>query len=199
MNLDVYVLHDGSFRQRVQRTWHGVPVEIFVNPEAAVLNYFEVEARDGRPHTAHMLATGVVIHGDTSDRLSALRAKAREYLETPPSWSNAELTQARYGAATLIEDALDKRSSDPETAMRLLTQAMESTLTYWFKQRGSNIPRAKQVLSYVDLLDPDLGLLVRDFWGARPLEERWSVALALADRVLETRGFFDWESERQDV
>ena len=61
VNLDVYVLHDGSFRQRVQRTWHGVPVEIFVNPEAAVLNYFEVEARDGRPHTAHMLATGVVI------------------------------------------------------------------------------------------------------------------------------------------
>jgi len=198
-DIDLYVLHDQPFRQRIQRTFGGVPVEIFVNPESAVLRYFDEEAKDGRPLTAHMLATGVALLGRDDPRFQALRERARARLESRPSWTAAELTQARYGAATLVEDALDRRSADPETAMRLLGVAMSSTLSYWFKRRSSNIPRAKEILPEVDRIDPELGRLFRAFWGDGSREVRWTAALSIADRVLETRGFFDWESEPQDV
>src|SRR5689334_9007826 len=60
-DIDLCVLHNDPFRQRVQRRFQGVPFEIFVNPEGAILEYLESEARAGRPVTAHMLATGVVL------------------------------------------------------------------------------------------------------------------------------------------
>ena len=198
-DIDLFVLHDAPFRQRLQRTFREVPFEIFVNTESSVLAYFEKQASEGRPVTAHMLATGAVVLGESEPRLEALRAKARTHLETPPSWSAEVLTQARYGAATLVEDALDRRASDPETAMRILGNAMEKVVTFWFKGRGKNIPRSKEVLGEIDRLDPALGRLFRDFWGDGTVEARWSAALAIADEVLGTRGFFEWDSERLDA
>jgi hypothetical protein len=191
------VLHDGPFRQRVQRIFLGTPVEIFVNPEPAVVRYFEEEAREGRPVTAHMLATGVPLVGANDPQYVALCRTAQGHLDTAPSWSDGELTQARYGAATLVEDALDRRFHDPHTALRILANAMDATLAYWFKQRGRYIPHSKQILPELESLDASLAALFRSFWSEDPIDRRWAAALEVADRVLDARGFFEWESDRQ--
>ena len=198
-DLDLYVLHDAPYRQRVQRWFQGVPAEIFVNPESAVLGYIERGALDGRPCTAHMLATGVVLLVTDDTRLEALRRRAQESLDTPPKWSDAQLVSARYGPATLVEDALDKREVDAETAIRLLGEAMDATLSYWFKSHGRYVPRPKDRLAEIEANDPQFGRLFRRFWGDYSLSERWDAALELADRILETRGFFDWESAQEPV
>ena len=46
-----------------------------------------------------------------------------------------------------MEDALDKREADPETAMKLLGMAMEAVVSLWFKRLGRYQPRHKDVLA----------------------------------------------------
>ena len=172
-DIDLYVLHDASFRQRVQRHFNAVPVEIFVNPETAVRGYIEKEAIEGQPITAHMFATGVPIVGSDDARFQSLLRLARESLDTAPAWSELQLAQARYGAATLVEDALDRREPDPETAMRILGNAMDAVISYWFKSRGDYQPRNKDVLAAIGDKDPEFGRLCGVFWGDRSTSERW--------------------------
>ena len=198
-DLDLYVLHDAPFRQRVQRWFGGVPVEMFVNPEAAVLEYMVTEAREGRPLTAHMLATGVVVFAKDPDRMSELRRHAQESLDTPPTWSELDLVRTRYAAASLVEDAVDKRDTDPVTAMRLLGIAMEAALTYWFKRRGEYQPRTKDTLAGIADADPVLGHLLSRFWETAALPDRWEAGLVATERILGTTGFFEWESDQELV
>ncbi len=39
-DLDIYVVHERPYRQRLQRWFGDVPVEIFVNPIRAIREYF---------------------------------------------------------------------------------------------------------------------------------------------------------------
>ena len=59
------MIHRGSFRQRVQKFFSGVPAEIFVNPPSGIEKYFTEEHAVRRPLTAHMLATGFVVTEQT--------------------------------------------------------------------------------------------------------------------------------------
>jgi hypothetical protein len=198
-DIDLYVLHDAPFRQRVQRRFSGIPVEIFVNTVTSVLGYLDDEEKDGRPSTAHMLATGVVLRGEHDPRMGELQGRAQQSLASRPEWKEPDLVGDRYGAATAIEDALDRRSTDPETAMRLLMRGVDGALSYWYKKHRAFIPREKELLSRVVEGDQELDRLMRRFWGDHSYAERWDAGIDIADRVLETRGFFEWESERDSV
>ena len=83
--------------------------------------------------------------------------------------------------------------------MRLLTRALDALTSYWFKKQGVNQPRQKEVLSAIAAADSELGDLLQRFWGDNPWDSRFEAGLLAADRVLETRGFFEWESEQQPV
>ena len=83
-DLDVFVLHRQPWRQRLQRFFNGVPAELFVNPPERVERYFEEEVADGRPVTAHMLATGVVVFA-IDPIVEQLRARAADVLAAPPT------------------------------------------------------------------------------------------------------------------
>ena len=198
-DIDLYVLHDEPFRQRVQRWFNGVAVEIFVNPESAVLGYLESEAESGRLFTAHMLSTGVPVLVREEERMKALVAKARSALAKTPEWDGAVLTRDRYAAATLVEDALDRWEEDRVTALYLLSKGVDASVLYWFKSGGQNIPRNKEVVPELARSDPDLGALLERFFRSAPESERWEVGLEIAQRILGTQGFFEWESERDAV
>ena len=198
-DIDLFVLHDAPFRQRVQRRFSDIPVEIFVNTVRSVLAYLDEEEKDGRPATAHMLGTGVVLLGEHDARMGELRKRAQQTLASRPAWKELDLVSDRYGAASAIEDALDRRSTDPETAMRLLARGVDGALSYWYRKRRTFIPREKEVVSRIVEHDQELDRLVRRFWGDHSYAERWEAGIDIAERVLETRGFFEWESERQSV
>jgi hypothetical protein len=198
-DLDLYVLHDAPFRQRVQRWFNGVAVEIFVNSESAVSGYLESESRDGELITAHMLATGVVLLATDPHRMEELRLRARASLDQPPRWTEAQLVRGRYAAASFVEDAIDKREADPEVSMRLLSRALEALVSYWFKKHGLNQPRQKEIVGKIESVDAELGALLRRFWGDSSWESRFEAGMTAVDRVLETRGFFEWESEKEPI
>jgi hypothetical protein len=198
-DIDLYVLHDSPFRQRVQRRFAGVPVEIFVNTEASVSGYLKSEEANGHLSTAHMLATGVALKGGSDPRLGKLRERARSSLSSRPTWTELDLIRERYAAATQIEDAIDRLRADPETAMRLLGRGVDASLSYWYKKQGVFIPRQKEIVARVVEHDGELDRLFRQFWGDHPYSARWEAGMEVADRILGTRGFFEWESEREPI
>lgn len=198
-DLDVYVLHAKPFRRRVQRYFgDGVPAELFINPPAAVRAYFAEEHESGRPITAHMLASGHVILA-RGDELADLRREAEAWLARPSHPDATALVRMRYDAATRFEDAIDMVDEDPAVSALLLTRAVIAMLELWCRARSGTIPRGKDLLATVGALDSALSTLARRVFSDVPFPERVAAAGAIADIVLETRGFFEWDSGPEPV
>lgn len=193
-DLDLYVVHDVPVRRRVQRYFgDGVPAEIFINPPAAIRRYFASEHEEGRPITAHMLATGFVVLARGGE-LAALREEAGGWLARPGMPSAAAVVRARYDAACRFEDALDVAAADPATATMLLGRAVVAMLEGWCHVRTGAIPRGKDLLAGVAALDPAIGERARAVFADGPFPARLAAALAVADATIGTRGFFEWDS-----
>lgn len=197
-DLDIYVIREKSQRQRVQRWFNGVPAEIFINPEHQVYSYLDGEKQAARPITAHMLHTGFVVFS-RDDSLAQLRQHAAAVLEQAPNPSEQRLTMARYMAATRYEDATDLAKSNPETANMILGQAVYGMLHYAFLKANRYIPKDKDLLSELVNLDAEVARLAHRFYGEASIEEHFTLARALAERTIETQGFFAWESISEDV
>lgn len=141
-DLDLFVIHRQPWRQRLQRFFNGVPAELFVNPPERVERYFDEERADGRPVTAHMLATGVVVHA-ADPVVEQLRTRAAALLASPPAVDEAVLTPLRYAAANHLEDALDVADHDPATAQLFLNRSVDAALLLRFRQAARWQPRTK--------------------------------------------------------
>lgn len=197
-DLDIYVVRREPYRQRVQRYFHGVPAEIFVNPPHQVRQYLALEQRGGRVITAHMLATGFTVLA-LDNTLAQLQAEARCSLETAPVWDEQHLTTMRYMVACCYEDARDVATDRPETAAMIMALAVHDMLVYRFMQAGRYFPRDKDLLLTLDAFDPPLAALARAFYAAPDLERRLALAERLAAACLQTRGFFEWESPPEHI
>jgi hypothetical protein len=193
-DLDVYVLHHARMRQRIQRYFLGVPTEIFVNPPEQVERYFEEEARDGRPITAHMLSTGFVSYS-SDDCLARLRGRGAEMIARGPEVSLADLTSRRYFAGCLFEDAVDVAPSDRDASSALLTRAVEDAIRYAFWKAGVWQPRAKDTLRRLEEVAPSAAQHARAFYRESSLEGRLDTATSLFQSLGIPTGFFEWESQ----
>ena len=196
-DLDVFVVQERPYKQRLQRWFGDVPVEIFVNPARAIRAYYAAEQGRGRPATAHMIATGFPVFGDQA--LDPLRAEAAAWLNKRAELTPDEDTFARYAAATLLEDGEDVVERDPAMASALLGEAVMAMLRYSLRAELGVVPRDKSLLLEVERHDREAALLARRFFAACTAEERQIEARALADRTIRARGFFEWESERAPV
>src|SRR5688572_4248381 len=192
-DIDLYVLHEPLYRRRIQRFFHGVPTEIFINPPQAVRSYFPSEHASGRRITAHMLATGVVVF-DRDPAVEQLRAESRDWLARPEVLSGRDAEQVRYAAATHLEDGADLTAIDDTAAALILARAVTQMLEYWIRARGRPIPRAKALVAEVTALDPRLGRLVSQFVTASSAADRLKFAQHIGDCTIQARGFFEWDS-----
>ena len=197
-DIDLYVIHGAPWRQRVQRWFNGVPCEMFINPPRAVEQYFDEERADGRPHTAHMLATGFVVL-NTSPVVDQLLERARAIVNEPPNYSAFHTTMTRYGAATLFEDALDIAERDAATAAMLLDKAVLAALDLFFIARNLPVPRNKELLAVMHTLDAAAGDAALAYYTLATWPNKFSAASILFNSVIGARGFFEWESEPQVV
>jgi len=197
-DLDVWVVHLEPVRQRLQKFFNGVPAEIFVNPPWVIQKYFIQDQQEGRPISAHMMATGTVVLA-TDPVVEQLRKTAISWLSSVPTFTPLRLTQARYAAATKLEDALDIVERNPAAANMLASEAVRQMLHFAFLKAGRFIPRDKDLLDAVTKMDSDLAANVQLFFEITDCRRRMQLAKELADRVLEVRGFFEWNSEPEEM
>lgn len=194
-DFDIFVLHDAPWRQRVQRRVEGVACEFFINPMPRLARYLIDERASGRPVTAHLLSTGVVVY-DPDSICPALIAQAHAELARGWRLDAEQLTLLRYMAASLIEDAHDAAARDPVASELLLGRALDALVTFAFAKRGLWLPRPKERASSLGTIAPQQAIqLAACFGGA--LGQRLERATILAAEVLGTTGFFDWDSERR--
>jgi hypothetical protein len=195
-DFDLQVIHGEPWRQRAQRLSHGVPCEIFVNPLGRLRGYFEQEQREGQPCTAHMLATGWVVL-DRDGCVREVRAEARSWLDRPPTTTPERLAAIRYGAADQIDNANDVIARDPATAAWLAGAAVEPVLIAWLLGQRRLVPRRKELLATVTVIDPAVGEQARRALMAETPTARVEATAELARRCLGVTGFFAWESARE--
>ena len=191
-DLDLYVIHQKPFRQRIQKYFNQVPAEIFINPPKAVENYFVDEQKNRRPLTAHMLSSGFVVL-KLDPIIDELQAKAQEQLKNPPA-RPTDLTSPRYLAALLVEDAVDKIDQDPETAVMILNKSLDAMFNFYFVKTGNFIPRQKSLLDELEQRNPTIAKRARQFFQATIPEEKMNIALKIADETIGVHGFFEWDS-----
>lgn len=196
-DLDLYVIHAEPWFQRVQRRFQGVPAEIFVNPEFQVYRYLASQSDDGRPITAHMLATGFPVF-DPDGVLLRLRSEAERVLDAGPPPPH-DRVRPKYLIASVYEDATDVAGSDPRTARLLAHRAVRESLEQAFRRAGRFIPRPKEILSRLAELDPDLHRLAVAFIDEPDHQRAVEAAGLILDRVVGVRGLFEWESTPQWV
>lgn len=197
-DLDLCVLHAQPQRQRLQRLFHGVPAEIFVNPPSMVRRYFESEHNEGRPCTAHMFVTGVPVLV-LDPVVDALRAEAHTWLQKTPTLSAQNRLGRRYGIVDLLDNARDLLGNDPECAARILHQAVEGILEYAFLSQGRFLPRSKELIAKLQELDSELMQLTRAYYQANDVQTQMGLAETLARRTIGATEFFEWESEVETV
>ena len=147
--------------------------------------------------TAHMLATGWIML-DRNGEAQRLQIQAQQVLlQSPDPTSNALLWQ-RYGTAIIYEDAIDVANNDPENARLLLNKAVDAMLDYAFLRVNKNIPRHKELIAGLAALDPKLEQLARRFFQSNLVAEQIEIAGQIADLTIGVRGFFEWESPRNE-
>jgi hypothetical protein len=190
-DLDIYVIHQEDFRQRVQKFFNGTPAEIFVNPPHAIEGYFEEEQASRRPLTAHMLATGFVIL-NLHPVVDELIQQAKILLSNPPA-APKDLTFQRYLIACLLEDAVDIFERDPEASKMIAYRAVGDMLNFRFIQAGLFIPRQKSLLEEIGKLDMEIAHLARRFFQEPNPSKKIELAGEIADQTIGARGFFEWD------
>ena len=192
-DIDLWVIHLEPNRQRIQKFFNGVPVEIFVNPPWTIRTYFSQEHSEARPISAHMMATGYVVL-DTDPIVTELRQKARWLLTQPPDLSEEAIERARYTAASHFEDATDIGLRNPIGASMLLSQSLVEMMRFAFMKVRRFIPRDKDLLEEFSVLACDSAAKVQNFFQTSDYDERLKLATKIADEILGVRGFFEWSS-----
>jgi hypothetical protein len=192
-DLDIVVLHEQSWRRRIQKWFEGVPAEIFVNSPAWIKNNLAQETSDGRPVMAHMLTTGAVVFS-SSARTMELIELAQFSLAKGPNFSDSALERQRYGAACLFEDALEVAERDPSTSALILGRAAEAAVSYWFASRQRFSVRSKEQMQVIRAEDRHIAELIDGALLSPGIAERVSAARELVQGVIGHTGFFEWDS-----
>ncbi|MEO1290245.1 MAG: hypothetical protein AAFV93_21040 [Chloroflexota bacterium] len=168
--------------------------ELFINAVEFLPLYFEEEAKDGGPSTAHMLMTGHIIF-KRNKCVDDVVQQAREMIAKGPSYDAKSLINERYMLADRFENGLDLRERDPAMGLTLINEAITGMLTYQFKKLDKWIPRHKDLLAVLRRDDPNLAQLV-ELYQTAPIDDRFTIAGTIADYTLGTQGFFEWESNK---
>lgn len=193
-DFDIYVIHQDTFRQRIQKYFDGIPCEIFVNNFKHVYNYLEQEHKDNRPVTAHMISTGKVIEGADNLELQKLIQSAKEFLLQSPPLPDIKRINTRYAIATLFEDATDVKDTDALTSTYFLNKLVSDIIDYTFRNNGIPMPRPKERIMYLEQNYPDIGKLVTDYYRTESFHDKYNIAKTLVEGTVGEYGFFEWDS-----
>ena len=193
-DFDIFVIHEESYRQRIQKYFNGVACEIFINNFKHVYGYFEKEYEDNRPVSAHMISTGKVIMGEDNSGIKRLILSAQEFLLKTPLLTENKITRIKYAISTLFEDATDVKETDQLTSTYFLNKLISEIMDYVFLINGISCPRPKERIKYLEINYPDTGKLIAGYYNTENFGDRYEIAKSLVAKTTGEHGFFEWDS-----
>jgi len=196
-DFDIYVIHEKSFRQRVQKYFNKIPCEIFVNSIEQTKTSFIKEQNDNRPVTAHMLATGVVIKGEENEKVVSILNEAKEYQNKPKELKELDLTLIKYGISNWLEDANDIVEEDEETCNYILGKVSDKIIDYWFLKKKKPLPRIKERFNIIKNEDKVMYESLCSFFKQSELKMKIKLANEIVEKEIGVKGFFEWQTEQQ--
>ena len=194
-DFDIFVIHEGNFRQRIQKTFNGVPCEIFVNNPARIYSYFDNELIANRPVSANMLLTGKVVKGNDHQAIRDLLDKAKEFAGKCPGRTELQNLATRYEIATLYEDATDLLKTDEITAAWFLDKVVLRCIDFAFLMNGKPLPRPKERINQLQSILPEPGVLVKKYYEAIDTPGKYEIAGQIVEILVGKTGFFEWSTE----
>lgn len=195
-DFDIYVLHSGDYRQRVQKFFNGVPCEIFINNLNHTQASFERELKNNRPCTAHMLATGIVYFDDKSVDTSALVAQAQKHTGLSLGLTAQQITAAKYSIALAFEDATDVLDTDEASAKLLLHKTVSEVIIYMYALNKIPLPGIKFRIRKLISVNQPVAHLIAQFYAADSITAQYNFAGKVLDALDISRIFFEWTSDK---
>lgn len=198
-DFDIYVIHNGDYRQRVQKFFNGVPCEIFINALQHTHVSFESELKNNRPCTAHMLATGVLYFDDKTVDATALVETAKKYVNLSAGLTAQQVTMAKYSIALAFEDATDVLETDEATATMLLHKTVTEVLGYVYALNKQPLPGVKHRIANLQHIDATVAEIVTGFYAANSAQQQHKLVGDVLSKLGIPKGFFEWESDKTDT
>lgn len=197
-DFDIFVIHDNNFRQRIQKFFNTVPFEIFINPPQSIIKNLNEEYKSRKQCTAHMLATGTVLI-NRSAIVNDLITTAVTFLNKQPEFEIKQAEVLRYKAAVLLEDAIDVKDRDAGMANVFIANTVEAILEWYYYKEKLFIPRKKDLIANTERIHPEIGAYSRKVMEIVHIDEKIERLKKLADITIRTYGFFEWESDWEEV
>ncbi len=200
-DLDCWVMADLPYRQRRSFLVDGVPVEVFLNPPAAL----DRALLTADAHAMHMVGYGrpVYVRPGAAAEVAAWQARSRAaYTAGPPPLDAEAVARERYAAIDLLLDAADVAGTDPAAARLVMDQALAAVLALRYARRRVWMPKWKRLPADLAARDPALAARVRAYLAAPDAAAAYAALEAVYAAVLP-EGFglvqWCWESGRDPI
>jgi len=197
-DFDVFVIHNNNFRQRIQKIFNSIPFEFFVNPPSSIIKNIKDEYKTRMQCTSHMFSTGHILL-NKEGILDDLIANAEIYLNKQPEYNEKVAETLRYKAAVLLEDAIDIKERDVGMSNIFISDSVQALLDWFYYKEHLFLPRKKNLIVNTERINYEIGKYSRNVMESVQIEEKIDYLKRLADLTIMTHGFFEWESEREEV
>jgi predicted nucleotidyltransferase len=195
---DIYVIHEEKFRQRVQKHFNNVPCEIFINSIEQTKLSFSAEQNNNRPVTAHMIANGMIMKGDSNEDIKSIVKEAKDFEFKSRVLSANEETFIKYGISNLLEDANDVVESDPMTCQYILIKVIDKIIDFWFLKKQLPLSRIKERMSFINRHDPEFHEQINKAFLTQSIKEKLDTVNKIVENKIGEKGYFEWASERRE-
>ena len=195
-DLDIYVIHEEKYRQRIQKYFNRVPCEIFVNNLEQVYKYFNDEGKENRPVSAHIISTGKIIQGGDNNNILQLYKDADEYAGRSPVLTEEKSTFIKYRVTNLFEDATDI-IADKGTVQYILDKIIPDVIEYLFLRNQVPLPRVKERLKVLETIEQVTGKQVIQYYRLNDVQLKYELVVSLLQHLFGATGFFEWTSEKE--
>lgn len=150
-DLDIYVIHNENYRQRLLKYFNNIPCDIFINNKKHIENYFIEEHNKNRPTTANLLATGNVIFGQ--EEIFDILLQAKKFVNFPKKLNSDQIQKTHYYILSLIEDAEDILEKDLACCSYIINKVTFEIIDYYYLINLRVLPRIKERISLIEDLE----------------------------------------------
>jgi hypothetical protein len=163
---DLFVVHEGAWRQRRRWVTNGESIECFINPVPQVVQ--ELHDPD-HPATLAMFVPGRIV-ADRAGIVAGLVRKARElWISGPLRMPPQAIEQWRYAVTTAYEDWVDADGTgDRAGASWLVTGLLRTVLEGYYRYQEQWRPASKHLIADLGRVEAVMAAWVEEMLTAGP-------------------------------